>query len=46
MRGDDDAAFRARQAANTAARDTPNILAWVADDVLLKALFSAEKREP
>jgi hypothetical protein len=46
MRGDDDAALRARQAANTAARDTPNILAWVADDVLLKGLFSAEKREP
>jgi hypothetical protein len=46
MRGDDDAAFRARQATNTAARDTPNILAWVADDVLLEGLFSAEEREP
>jgi hypothetical protein len=46
MRGDDDAALRTRQAANTAARDTPNILAWVADDVLLEGRFVAEKRVP
>jgi hypothetical protein len=44
MRSDDDAAFRARQAANTVARDTPNILAWVAEDVLLDAL-GPERRE-
>jgi hypothetical protein len=39
MRGDDDAAFRARQAANTAATDNPNILAWTAADVLRHSSF-------
>ena len=46
MRADGDAALRTRQAANTAARDNPNILAWDSADVLLDRIFAAEKREP
>jgi hypothetical protein len=46
MRDEDDAAFRARQAANTAARDTPNIRAWGPADVSLDGRFVAEKRAP
>ena len=44
MRVDGDAALRTRQAANTAARDSPNVLAWGSVDVLLDAV-EPEKRE-
>jgi hypothetical protein len=44
-RVDGDAALRTRQAANTAARDNPNILAWRSVDVLLDELSAADKRE-
>jgi hypothetical protein len=37
--------LRTRQAANTAARDNPNILAWGSADALLDALSAADKRE-
>src|SRR5262245_44416638 len=46
MRVDEDAAFRTREAAKSAARDSPNILAWGSADVLLDGLFAAEPREP
>jgi hypothetical protein len=46
MRVDEDAAFRTREAAKSAARDSPNILAWGSADVLLDGLFAAETREP
>ena len=44
MRVDGDAALRTRQAANTAARDSPNILAWGSVDVLLDALGARQAR--
>jgi hypothetical protein len=44
MRVDGDAALRTRQAANTAAKDSPNVLAWGSADVLLDAV-ELEKRE-
>ena len=37
--------LRTRQAANTAAKDNPNIPAWGAVDVLLDELSAADKRE-
>jgi len=37
--------LRTRQAANTAARDNPNILAWGSADALLDELSAADKRE-
>ena len=37
--------MRTRQAANTAARDSPNILAWGSVDALLDGLSAPEKRE-
>jgi len=46
MRVDEDAAFRTREAAKSAARDSPNILAWGSADVLPDGLVAAEKREP
>src|ERR1700745_308167 len=46
MRVDEDAAFRTREAAKRAARDSPNILAWGSADLLLDGLFAAERREP
>jgi hypothetical protein len=46
MRVDEDAAFRTREAAKSAARDSPNILAWESADLLLDGLFAAERREP
>jgi hypothetical protein len=46
MRVDRDAAFRTREAAKSAARDSPNILAWGSADVLLDGLFAAETGEP
>jgi hypothetical protein len=46
MRVDEDAAFRTREAAKSAARDSPNILAWESADLLLDVLFAAERREP
>src|SRR6266436_4092686 len=46
MRVDEDAAFRTRKAAKSAARDSPNILAWGSADLLLDGLFAAERREP
>jgi hypothetical protein len=45
MRVDEDAAFRTREAAKSAARDSPNILAWGPVDVLLDGLSAADKRE-
>jgi hypothetical protein len=41
-RVDGDAAFRTREAAKSAARDSPNILAWGSADVLLDALLAGE----
>src|SRR6266516_1580876 len=46
MRVDEDAAFRTREAAKSAARDSPNILAWGSADVVLDGLFAADTREP
>jgi hypothetical protein len=46
MRVDEDAALRTREAAKSAARDSPNILAWESADLLLDGLFAAERREP
>jgi hypothetical protein len=43
LRGDGDAAFRTRQAANSAAKDNPNILAW--DSVSMLFLVKAPVRE-
>jgi hypothetical protein len=45
MRVEEDAAFRTREAAKSAARDSPNILAWGSADVLLDGLFAGERRE-
>ena len=46
MRAEGEAAFRIREAAKSAARDSPNILAWGSADVLLDGLFAAETGEP
>src|SRR5258708_11221019 len=46
MRVDGETAFRTRQAAHKAARDSPNILACRSADMLLDGLFAAERREP
>jgi hypothetical protein len=46
MRVDGETAFRTREAAKSAARDSPNILAWGSADVLLDGLFAGERREP
>jgi hypothetical protein len=43
LRVDGDAAFRTRQAANSAAKDNPNILAW--DSVSMFFLIKAPVRE-
>jgi hypothetical protein len=45
MRVDGETAFRTREAAKSAARDSPNILAWGSADVLLDGLFAGETRE-
>src|ERR1700730_4757946 len=46
MRVGEEAAFRTRQAAHSAARDIPNILAWESTDALLDGFSAAEIREP
>src|SRR6266446_5431416 len=46
MRVDGDAAFRTRQAAHSAARESPNILAWGSADALLDGLLAGERGEP
>jgi hypothetical protein len=45
MRVDEDAAFRTREAAKSAAKDSPNILAWGSADVSLDGLFAGERLE-